>query len=147
MKLLALTALASGVLAIPQTVNPGGTPGNRGKNTKNDLAQDSKCFDIIFIIARASTEPGNMGGSMGPIVCRSLREAYPDRVGCQGVGPQYTVNIRDNGKAKGTTDVAIAEASGMFKQATEKCPKSLIVFGGYRYELSRNRSIIRTKSY
>jgi cutinase len=123
MKFLALLALLSVAFASPQGKgkggkgggakgggdSPGGSFGNRGKSTENDL-KEGACKDIYFIMARASTEPGNMGGSMGPIVCRGLREAYPDRVGCQGVGGPYTAGLMDNVSPKGTTAGAINEA-------------------------------------
>lgn len=76
---------------------------------------------------------GEKGGSMGPIVCKGLREAFPNQVGCQGVGGKYTAALADNGKALGTTDAAIAEGKAAFQEASTKCPNSIIVFGGYRY--------------
>jgi cutinase len=69
---------------------------------------------------------------MGPIVCKGLKTAYPGRVGCQGVGGKYTAALQDNGKTKGTTDGAIAEATNMFMTASTKCPKAILTFGGYR---------------
>jgi cutinase len=69
---------------------------------------------------------------MGPIVCKGLRAAFGQKVGCQGVGGAYTAALKDNGLAKGTTDVAIMEAKNMFTTAATKCPNSIIVFGGYR---------------
>jgi cutinase len=111
--------------------NTPGTFGNRGKNTENDLLE-GKCKDIIFIMARASTEPGNMGGSMGPLVCSGLKKTYgAERVACQGVGSPYTASLMDNVSPKGTTDAAIKEATRMFTTANSKCPNSIIVFGGY----------------
>jgi cutinase len=155
MRFLTIAPLVTAVLASPQgkgKVNPGGTPGNRGPNLENELTNGG-CRDIFFIMARASSERGNMvhhanvksvrhanmqqGGSMGPIVCRGLREAYgKQRVGCQGVGPKYTAAMGDNGRPKGTSDVAIQEAQSLFKLASTKCPNAIIVFGGYRSELS-----------
>jgi cutinase len=38
----------------------------------------------------------------------------------------------DNVSRKGTTDRAINEAKRLFQMAATKCPKAIIVFGGYR---------------
>jgi cutinase len=64
MRFLCLTALVTAALATPQAgkVDPGGTPGNRGRNTENDVTTGA-CKDIMFIMARASSEAGNMVGS------------------------------------------------------------------------------------
>jgi cutinase len=72
---------------------------------------------------------------MGPVVCKGLQDAYTDRVACQGVGAPYSAGIIDNVQPKGTTAAAIGEATRMFTTADTKCPKSIIVFGGYRYVL------------
>ncbi|QDS72374.1 hypothetical protein FKW77_008370 [Venturia effusa] len=145
MRASALLVFASVVAAIPQSKGTGGAgtgavppaKGGNGANkpgtgaqVSNDL-QEKECKDIIFIMARASTEPGNMGGTMGPQICKGLQQAYPDRVACQGVGAPYSAGLMDNVQPKGTTTAAIGEATKMFKLADSKCPKSVIVFGGY----------------
>jgi cutinase len=70
---------------------------------------------------------------MGPIVCGGLKREYPERVGCQGVGPPYTASLMDNVSVKGTTAAAINEAKRLFTLCNTKCPKAVIAFGGYRY--------------
>jgi hypothetical protein len=66
MKLLAIAVLLGITAALPQSKGkggdePAGSFGNRGKNTENDLLEMAGgCKDIYFIMARASTEPGNM---------------------------------------------------------------------------------------
>jgi len=116
MKLLVLSVILAVVAAAPQS-------------TANDLEQ-GKCGKVNFIMARASTEPGNMGGSMGPIVCKGLKKAYPDTA-CQGVGSPYSGDLPSNALPKGTTDGAIKKAQSLFQLSSTKCPKSIIVFGGY----------------
>jgi cutinase len=73
---------------------------------------------------------------MGPIVCSGLKNAYPAKVGCQGVGRPYTAGLADNVGPKGTSSAAIGEATKMFTTANSKCPNTVIVFGGYRYVLT-----------
>jgi cutinase len=71
---------------------------------------------------------------MGPLVCNGLKKLYGDKqILCQGVGAPYTASIADNVSAKGTSVAAIREATRMFTMADQKCPKSVITFGGYRY--------------
>lgn len=143
MKFLGFFAFAAIAIAAPQQDGPrpksGGTPkssggSERGRSsggsTSNELVEGT-CKPIILIFARASTEPGNMGGSMGPIVCAGLKKDYPDKVACQGVGKPYTAGLGDNVGTTGTTQAAISEATKMFTTADTKCPDSIIVFGGY----------------
>jgi cutinase len=130
MRLLSI-ALLAGLASAQKGAEPAGSFGARGKNTENELLQ-GQCKDITFIMARASTEPGNMGGSMGPLVCTGLRKEYGEkRVACQGVGPPYSAGLADNVSPKGTTEGAIREATRMFTTAATKCPKTIMVFGGY----------------
>ncbi|KAF1981791.1 carbohydrate esterase family 5 protein [Aulographum hederae CBS 113979] len=96
----------------------------------NDLTNGA-CKDIFFIHARASTEVGNMGSSMGPQVCEGLKKNFPGRTGCQGVGGAYSAGLADNVRPKGTSNGAIAVATGLFNDAFTKCPQSTVVFGGY----------------
>jgi len=134
MKLLLVAGLLCSIVAAQKGKGGKGAKGGKGggKSTENDLKGSSgPCKDIYFIMARASTEPGNMGASMGPIVCSGLKREFPNRVGCQGVGSPYSAGLADNASPKGTTQAAIGEAQKMFKLAASKCPKALIVFGGY----------------
>jgi len=121
MQLIAIVALAALTLAMPQA---------RTGSTSNELKSGS-CKPVILIFARASTEPGNMGGSMGPIVCNGLKKDFPDKVICQGVGQPYAAGLPENVMPAGTTPQAIGEATKMFTTANSKCASSIIVFGGY----------------
>jgi len=95
----------------------------------NDLQRG--CKEVIFIFARGSTEPGNMGIIIGPAVCSGLKTRLAGRVACQGVGGGYKAKLQDNGNPKGTSAAATQEAVKVFQQAASKCPNAKIVFGGY----------------
>jgi len=108
----------------------GGGGGGGGGSTTSELLK-GECKPVILIFARASTEPGNMGGSMGPMMCSGLKKHYPDKVICQGVGQPYSAGLAENVAPAGTTPAAIGEATRMFTTANTKCASSIIVFGGY----------------
>jgi len=100
------------------------------QTTANDLSKG--CKKVILIFARASTEPGNMGMSMGPTVCRGLKSKFgAGNVACQGVGGAYKAGLAENVYPKGTTDAAIRVAKEHLQSAARKCPQASIVSGGY----------------
>jgi len=134
MKLLVIAALVAAVFAQGKAgggmAKGGGGGGGRGGITSTELLS-GECKAITLIFARASTEPGNMGATMGPTVCSGLKTAYPGKVACQGVGQPYSAGLGDNVLPKGTSNAAITEATKMFTTANTKCPSTIMVFGGY----------------
>jgi len=98
--------------------------------TANDI-KSGTCKKITLVFARASTEPGNMGMSMGPTVCSGLKSKFSGDVACQGVGGAYSAGLPENALPAGTTEGAIKEAVKMFTETSTKCPNTIIVAGGY----------------
>jgi cutinase len=100
-------------------------------NDQHDLTNGTQCKPIYFLMARGSAEWGTLGVTMGPPVCRGLKAAYGEKLGCDGLGPAYTGGLLDNVSQKGTTDAAIAEGVKIFTLAHTKCPDSVLVFAGF----------------
>ena len=86
-------------------------------------------------------------GTLGPGVCSGLKAKYNNKVACQGVGAGYSGNIQDALLPKGTTDAAIAAGLGMINLAFWKCPKTQIVFGGYRSVLLNFHAVLSPMLY
>ncbi|KAG5932957.1 hypothetical protein E4U53_001144 [Claviceps sorghi] len=101
--------------------------------TRNDLESgQAPCPRAIFVFARGSTEPGNMGASVGPIVANTLtKQLGKDGIWIQGVGGAYTAGVVENAMPGGSSPAAIAEMERLLTLAHTKCPKSVILAGGY----------------
>ncbi|KAG5980645.1 hypothetical protein E4U55_003805 [Claviceps digitariae] len=101
--------------------------------TRNDLENGQPpCPKAIFIFARGSTEPGNMGASVGPIVANTLtNQLGKGGIWIQGVGGPYTAGLAENAMPAGSSPAAIGEMGRLFTLAHTKCPSSIILAGGY----------------
>ncbi|PSK51605.1 hypothetical protein B9Z65_2872 [Elsinoe australis] len=100
-------------------------------STANELVNGA-CRRITFIWARGSTEPGNLGSTLGPDVCSGLKSRFGSgNVACQGIGGPYTAALGDNALPQGTTQAAINEGVRLYNLASTKCPQTEIVGGGY----------------
>ncbi|KAI8300000.1 Cutinase 1 [Colletotrichum sp. SAR11_240] len=135
MKFFSVLSLAIALAAAaPVEVETGVALETRQSSTRNELetGSSSACPKVIYIFARASTEPGNMGISAGPIVADALERIYgANDVWVQGVGGPYLADLASNFLPDGTSSAAINEARRLFTLANTKCPNAAIVSGGY----------------
>ncbi|KAG7126456.1 Cutinase 1 like protein [Verticillium longisporum] len=124
------TALAS---ALPVSDEQPHALEARQSVNRNDLERGSStaCPRVIFIYARATGEPGNMGTSAGPAVARVLEAKYRNAVWVQGVGGAYRADLLSNLQPAGASAAAIAEARRLLDLAASKCPSARVVTGGY----------------
>ncbi|WYZ43266.1 hypothetical protein EsH8_VI_000965 [Colletotrichum jinshuiense] len=135
MKFLSILSLAVTLVAAAPVEVANDLEVRQSSSTRNELesGSSSACPKVIYIFARASTEPGNMGISAGPIVGDALESRYgASQVWVQGVGGPYSADLASNFIVPaGTSRVAINEAKRLFTLANTKCPNSAIVAGGY----------------
>ncbi|KAI8239724.1 Cutinase 1 [Colletotrichum sp. SAR 10_99] len=137
MKFLSIVSLAITLAAAaPVEVETGVALETRQSSTRNELetGSSSACPKVIYIFARASTEPGNMARlpAAGPIVADALERIYgANDVWVQGVGGPYLADLASNFLPDGTSSAAINEARRLFTLANTKCPNAAIVSGGY----------------
>ncbi|PKS05307.1 hypothetical protein jhhlp_008680 [Lomentospora prolificans] len=132
--LAALTVGATVALAIAvPSSEPAGLERRQGRTTRNDLENGDAgdCPSVIMIYARGSTEPGNMGITVGPALASAMERAFPNDIWIQGVGGPYTAALAPNALPKGTNQASIDEATRLFELANSKCPNAAVVTGGY----------------
>jgi len=98
--------------------------------TSNDVV-NGNCQPVTFIMARGSTEQGNMGTVVGGPLCAAMKTAANGGVACQGIGGAYKAQLAPNTQPKGTNDASINEAVKVIKQAMTACPDSKMVLAGY----------------
>nr|RBQ90672.1 hypothetical protein FVER53263_12346 [Fusarium verticillioides] len=108
---------------------------------RNDLedGDSSSCPPAILIYARGSTEPGNLGITVGPILAEAMQLAIPG-IWIQGVGGPYTADLAPNFLPEGTTDASIDEAKRLFQMAYDN--QGTVVVG---YALSELQSAVQNQ--
>ena len=88
------------------------------------------CKPVIFIWARQTSAPGNMGVSVGPALSNGLKTYFgAENVASQGVN--YLALIETNFYPGGGPPYGIYEMQMLLANAAVYCPQSKIVAGGY----------------
>ncbi|KAK5656922.1 hypothetical protein OQA88_3444 [Cercophora sp. LCS_1] len=88
------------------------------------------CKPVIFIFARETIAPGNMGITIGPSLSNGLKSYFGvQNVATQGVN--YLGLIETNYSPGGGPPVGILEMQNLLTQAATYCPQSRIVAAGY----------------
>ncbi|KAI5924438.1 carbohydrate esterase family 5 protein [Camillea tinctor] len=91
--------------------------------------QDFGCKPIIFIFAKATFEPGNLGNTVGPPLSDGLKAAFGvENVATQGV--DYYGFLETNFYPGGAPPWGIYDMQVLLSTAAT-CPNSKIVAGGY----------------
>jgi len=96
--------------------------------TANDLVDGSPCKNLLLIFARGTTELGNIGETVGPLLGDNLEALLGvSQVAVQGV--DYPADIP--GFLEGGDPTGSATMASLVSQAITQCPDSKIVIGGY----------------
>jgi len=144
---VAIAALISSVLATPQG-NPltNGLENLVGKTIEKNLENKTgkkrptgpdtfslkRCVPDVLIVARGTSESGNVGTFIGGPACTALKDQLGDKFTCQGVdAPGYPALFLDNIKTGGTCKSCVATAVKTFEDVSAKCPNAKIAFLGY----------------
>lgn len=105
---ISIPLLAAIANAAPQFGLGGG--GGGGATTSNDI-QNGNCGDVTLVMARGSTEQGNMGAVVGAPLCDAMQQM--GNVACQGVGGAYKATLQANFQPQGTDQASIDEATSV----------------------------------
>lgn len=96
--------------------------------TANDFLEGG-CKSVIMVYARASTEIGNIGESVGPLIENKLKDYYNGDFAMQGV--TYDAGLTPNFLPGGSSSKSIGIMQDLLEQVIEKCPGAKIATGGY----------------
>ena len=84
------------------------------------------CLPVTVLYARGTSEPGNIGSSVGPSLMSDLNTLLPNKVAFQGVNYDATVEGDEQlGKPGGT--IATSQANGIISA----CPSTKLFISGY----------------
>jgi len=97
--------------------------------TSNELTKGSGgCKDVTFIWTRGTTELGNLGEFVGGRLVPEMRKRFKS-LAVEGV--EYGAGVTGNFMPGGGDYAGITEATKDYKLAASKCPKTVIIGGGY----------------
>ncbi|KAJ5964350.1 uncharacterized protein N7479_004226 [Penicillium vulpinum] len=97
-----------------------------GTSIENGVTESDSCKDFTFIFARGTTEIGNMGTVVGPLVATQLESLTGSEVTVQGV--TYAADVVGNGLMGASGGPVMVK---LVEQALSQCPKTKILLGGY----------------
>lgn len=88
---------------------------------------------VLKGVVRESTSPNHEQGTIvGPGVANNLKATFPGKVAVQGV--DYAALLSTNFLPGGADLAGIREMKSLLNAATNRCPNSIIVTGGYSYD-------------
>ncbi|RYP16623.1 hypothetical protein DL765_005014 [Monosporascus sp. GIB2] len=97
--------------------------------TANEFLEGG-CRDVVFIFARGTTQPGNIGDAPGPQTIDLLKAILGDSVvAAQGV--EYPASLLDNLRKGGCDPEDARNMAALITQAAVKCPASKLVVSGF----------------
>ncbi|TLD38419.1 hypothetical protein E2P81_ATG00962 [Venturia nashicola] len=86
------------------------------------------CKDVTFIWVRGTTEAANLGQIIGGKLVPQLRKVFPS-LAVEGV--EYGAGVAGNLTPGGGDPAGIKEATKDYNLAASKCPKTVLIGGGY----------------
>jgi cutinase len=101
------------------------TPIKRQTTSSDDLL-NGDCGSLVYIFARGTTEPGNLGTVIGPGFGRALGRDFGD-VAVQGV--DYPAVVA--GFLAGGSDAGAETMADLIRTAGSQCPGVPVVVSGY----------------
>ncbi|KAK2744596.1 hypothetical protein FQN57_004201 [Myotisia sp. PD_48] len=93
---------------------------------ENQIENGGPCQPLTFIFARGTSEPGNMGDSVGPAVVRVLRSRLNNKVSVQGVG--YPATPASNLSLGAIGGPKLAK---LVNKVRSQCPSTKISLSGF----------------
>ncbi|KAF2445128.1 carbohydrate esterase family 5 protein [Karstenula rhodostoma CBS 690.94] len=137
MHYFSVLTLASMATAIPVVLVPRQL--DRTSTTEHEFSLSLRCGKVVFVWARGSTELGNMGTVIGPPLGDELRKESGLDLQIERV--DYVALLSTNYLPGGTDLATELEMRGVLNDINRRCPKAVIVTGGYQAAAVNHRAI------